>query len=70
MQAVFIRRTINSHRFDTHFLTGAYDTQGNLSTVGDQYFFKHWSYISCQQPVVQLLVTGADIIFGTVTNGL
>ena len=31
---------INRHRINTHFLTGAMNTQGNLAAIGDQDFLK------------------------------
>jgi hypothetical protein len=41
MQAFLIRRRVNRHRLDTHFPAGAYHPQGNFSSIGNQYFFKH-----------------------------
>ena len=32
---------INRNRFDAHFPAGANDAQGNLSAIGNEYFFKH-----------------------------
>jgi hypothetical protein len=32
---------VNGDGLDAHFLTGAVDTQGDLTTVSDQDFFEH-----------------------------
>jgi hypothetical protein len=40
--AVGIR--IDGHRLDAHLGTRAHDAHGNLSSVGDEYFFNHWEF--------------------------
>lgn len=41
VQAFSVCCTINSHRFDTHFLTGTDNPQGDLAPVGDQNLLEH-----------------------------
>ncbi len=38
-QAVGLR--VNGHRRDAELATGAHDANGDLTAIGDQYFFRH-----------------------------
>ncbi len=41
MQGTAIRRLIQRHRLDPHFLTGAHDAHGNFAAIGDEHFLEH-----------------------------
>jgi hypothetical protein len=41
MQAVLICSRVDRNGLDTHLTTGTDDPEGDLSSVGNQYLFKH-----------------------------
>jgi hypothetical protein len=41
MKAVPVCRRIHGDRFDSHLATRTDDAKGNLTSVSNQYFFKH-----------------------------
>src|ERR1700730_8214650 len=41
MQAFLIRRRVDRYGLDAHLSTGTNDPEGNFSSVGNQYLFKH-----------------------------
>jgi hypothetical protein len=57
---------IDGHRADAHFGAGPHDADGNLTTVGDQYFSYHDPILSAelQGPLQQLVAKRGETLSG------
>src|SRR5579859_1905332 len=63
MQAFLIRRGVDRYGLDAHLATGTNDPEGNFSSVGDQYLFKHVVILGFNQEQGLIVLNGGGVLY-------